>query len=123
MRVQMIYLFTVLTVASMLVSSIKVYGDGMQILEDKAIEIANKEAKKLGYSIEDMKVKATHYNTPLNEYLSDSEEDYYVERRNKLKNKGYWTIYYYNPKFKKGGDLCIFIDSSNGDVITYIRGK
>jgi len=95
----------------------------MQITEDKAIELANKEAKNLGYNIESMKVKVTHYSTSSNEYLSDSDEEYYVVRRNKLKNKEYWAVYYSNPKFKKGGDLCIFIDSSTGDVLTNIRGK
>ena len=103
MRLRMIYLFILFQVIVILTFSMisRANGNGMQIIEDRAIEIANKEAKILKYSIEAMRVKATHYNTPLNEYLSDYDEEYYVERRNKLKGKGYWAIYYYNPKFKK----------------------
>lgn len=127
MRFRMIRLFTILTLpATLMLTSfinIKAYGNNMQIIENKAIEIANKEAKNLGYDIESMTVKATHYKSPLNEYISDSKEEYYVERKSKLENKEYWAIYYFDPKFKKGGDICIFIDSSNGEMITSIRGK
>lgn len=125
MRLRTKYFVIILQIALILTSStiLKAYGNNMQIPENRAIEIANNEAKKLGYSIEVMQVKVTHYNTPLNEYVSDSEEEYHAKIRSKLKNKGYWTVYYSNQNFKKGGDLCIFIDSSNGGVITYIRGK
>lgn len=126
MKSRVTYFCNILTVVLMLTLSCKIistYGDDMLITEAKAIELANKEAKRLGYNTESMQVKATHYNTPMNEYLSGSDEEYSVVRRNKLKNKEYWSLYYYNPKFKKGGDFCIFIDSRNGAVITDIRGK
>lgn len=101
----------------------------MTVIKDKAIKIANEEAKQLGYDLEIMSVKATLYNTPWNEYLSkDSIDEYSVERRDKLKNRRYWAVYYYLDPEKvgtryKGGDLCIFIDSTTGEIITDIRGK
>lgn len=127
MSYRMIRLFTVLALSAItivtLFANIIAYGNDMRIVENMAIEIANKEAKKLGYNIESMTVRASHYKSPLNEYISDSKEEYYVERRGKLKNKEYWAIYYSDPKFNKGGDICIFVDSSNGEIITSIRGK
>ena len=104
------------------------YGGDMEITKDKAIEIANKEAKKLGYDIESMNIKITKHNTPWNEYLpKESETEYDVERKKQLTNKEYWAVYYY-PKQEKnypilGGDICIFVDSSSGEIITNIRGK
>lgn len=127
MKLRMICFSIVLTLhVSLMLTvfmNIKAYATNTLIIENKAIEIANKEAKKIGYDIESMNVKTAHYKTPSNEYLPDSEEKYYVDRRSKLENKEYWAIYYFDPKLKKGGDICIFIDSSSGEVITSVRGK
>jgi len=97
--------------------------------KEKAIEIANIESKSLGYDLGILSVKATKYNTPWNEYLpKDSNDTYYVEKIDKLKNREYWAVYYYPDREKvgvgyKGGDFCIFIDTSTREIVTYILWK
>lgn len=101
----------------------------MNITKEQIIEIANKEAIMLGYDTKIMDIKVTKYNTPWNDYLpKDCNSDYCIERQNKLMNKEYWAVYYYyKPKQAeesyKGGDLCIFVNANNGDIITIYRGK
>lgn len=104
-------------------------GNMNNIGKEKAIKIANKEAINLGYDIKIMDIKINRYDTPWNDYLpKDCKSEYCIERQNKLINKKYWTIYYYyKPKQSgesfKGGDLCIFIDAHNGEILTTYRGK
>ncbi len=97
--------------------------------EQEAIEIANIEIKKLGYDKKAMNIKVTFHETPYNDYLpKGNTSDYIIERRNKLKNKKYWAVYYYRASkeigiIHKGGDICVFIDVFSGDIITNYRGK
>lgn len=129
MRLKLIYIVIIILVTIIhLIINVKAYEGNMKITKEKAIEIANKEAKELGYDVESMNIELTKYNTPWNKYLpKESETEYDMERRKKLTNKEYWAVYYY-PKPQrnqvvKGGDICIFIDANNGDVITNIRWK
>ena len=99
-------------------------GDNIQITETKAIELASEEAKNMGYDVKTLQVRATHYKTPSNEYLpANSDSAFIAKKRNKLRNKEYWAIYFVKHSNKKGGDLSIFIDSNTGAVITEIRWK
>ncbi len=99
------------------------YGIADRITKEKAIEIANSEAEKLGYDVESMSVEATKYSNPWNEYVPKDNKEYAAER-NQLKNKQYWAVYYAPMgKHIKGGDLCIFVDYNTGMVITKIRWK
>lgn len=110
-------------------TTVPAYGNGMKITKDKAIEIASIEAKKVGYDIGIMNIKTTKYDTPWNEYLpKESNEEYYVAKKNKLKNREYWAVYYYPNRDKvgigyKGGDFCIFVDVHTGEIITDMRWK
>jgi hypothetical protein len=113
----------VATMSIVLFVILTAHGSDMQITEDKAVWIANTLAKNLGYDVESMRVEATHYTTPSNKYLAGHREGYYDNERNSLQGKKYWIVYSYNPKFKKGGDIIVFIDSSNGEIIFYILGK
>lgn len=101
------------------------YCDNIRIDKQKAIELANNEAERLGFDIESIRIKkVSKHNTPWNEYLpKESIYPYAVDKKNILKNKDYWAVYFVNLKYKKGGDFCIFIDSTNGGVITYMRWK
>jgi hypothetical protein len=122
-----IILVILLSICSYII--VNAQGNTMKITEDQAIKIANKEAKNLGYSVETMSLKVAEYNTPWNDYLhNNSKSEYVIGRQEKLKNKKYWAIYFYpNPKIQgamvKGGDLCIFVNSINGEIITTVRGK
>jgi hypothetical protein len=100
-------------------------GQPAKISKEQAIVIANDEVKKLEYEIANMGVKATIHNEPWNPYLpKDSTSQYIKERKDKLSGKQYWAVYY-SPKdpLRIGGDVCIFIDSQTGDVVTSYRGK
>ena len=111
-----------------------VHGQDEKVKKIKAIEIADKEAIKLGYKIDTMDMEISLCNVPWNRYLSKARDDEYaVSRKNKLKNRKYWAIYY-APRHKEsidsdeiiitaGGDVCIFIDADTGEVITNYRGK
>jgi hypothetical protein len=91
-------------------------------IED-AIGIASIEAKKLGYDVENMEVTAAEYDNPQNPYL-DSDNEYCSERKEKLKGKQYWAVYYSGKGLNSlGGDICVFVDKQSGKVITDYRGK
>ena len=110
-------------------TSISANRNTMKITKNKAIELADIEAKKLGYDISIMNTRVDEYSTPWNEYLpKESNDQFSIEKKNKLKNKKYWAVYYYPNREKvglgyKGGDFCIFIDSTTGEIITDIRWK
>ncbi len=106
---------------------IKPVGGDMEITKKEAIKIANKEVIKLGYDVKSMDVWISKYNTPWNAYLpKDSKSEYHIERQNKLKGKKYWAVNH-TPKpstgIVLGGNVCIFVDANNGEIITSIRGK
>lgn len=109
--------------------TIQAHEHEMNVSRDKALEIANSEAKKIGYDITIMNIITTKYNTPWNKYLpKDSNDEYHAGKMSKLKNREYWAIYYYPDRKKvglgyKGGDFCIFIDTNSGEIITDIRWK
>lgn len=99
-------------------------GVDMKIFKEEAIKIANNEIEKLGYDVKNMEMEISKYNTPWNKYLpKNSDSEYIIERKNKLINKEYWAIYYKPKGLILGGDICVFVDSTNGEIITTIRGK
>jgi len=106
-----------------------VFGNGMKISNKKALLIAVGEATKLGYEAEHMNVEAILYKTYWNSILpKDSTSEYDLERQNKLKGKIYWAVYFYPRPSReggivKGGDVCIFVDSTTGDILADYRGE
>ncbi len=122
-------LLTISITVLLFVTPVLVQGNGVKITKNRAEEIANNEAVKLGYDVKTMVMKASHYNTPSNEYLPvENNEDYYADIRDKLKNKEYWAIYFRPDPEKvgkghKGGDLCVFLDASSGEILAVLRGK
>lgn len=101
----------------------------MGVNERAAIEKADVRAAELTGNISSMKVKATRYATPWNDYIQkDTHSEYQIERMNKLKNRDYWAVYYYpdrekSGKSSKGGDFCVFVDAHSGEIITELRWK
>ncbi|MCP4721002.1 MAG: hypothetical protein GY860_16230 [Desulfobacteraceae bacterium] len=98
------------------------------ITETKAIKIANKEVESFGYNLKLMAVSTSYHEEPWNDYFpKENTSNYYSEKRNQLKNKKYWAVYYFKKKIDnivvKGGDVCIFVDSATGKVLTNYRGK
>ena len=101
----------------------------MKITNDQAMEIANKEAMRLGHDTKLMDIEVTLNNVHWNKFFpKGSTSEYVRERQNKLKGKEYWAIWYHPSQtigggMAKGGDVCIFIDSKTGEVLTNYRGK
>lgn len=116
-------IFNIFIVLTMCLFSISCEAD-MKITKEEVIEIANKEAIRLGYDINMMEIKVTKHTTPWNTYLKkDNNSEYALVRKEKLINKEYWAVYYAPKNMQLGGDICIFIDSSTGEVLTSLRGK
>jgi len=122
MRIRLL-LTTVFTLVASLLIVDNILGDGTKISNGKALSIAQKEAKKLGYQTESMDVEATLYKTHWNRILpKDSTDEYYLERQDKLKGRIYWAVYF-SPSGSLGGDVCIFVDSTTGEILTDYRGE
>ena len=94
------------------------------VLEKEAIDIGNKEAARLGYNISDMRVDVDEKNTKWNEHIKSGPVlEWNPDIRDKLKNKEYWAIFYGPIKKQLGGDIVIFVDKVNGEVIAVIQGE
>lgn len=99
--------------------------DQDNMIEEKIIiEIAENEAVKLGYDLKEMGMNMSFHETPWNEYFpEDCHCDYCSLRKDILKNKRYWAVYFYPLSLNiRGGDVCFFIDAS-GVLLTTYRGK
>lgn len=118
-----------LLVAVFMLLNQSAYGAAMGVNERAAIEKADVRAAELTGNISAMKVKASRYATPWNDYIQkDTRSEYLLERMDKLKNRDYWAVYYYpdrekSGKSSKGGDFCVFVDAHSGEVITELRWK
>ncbi|HUT81930.1 MAG TPA: hypothetical protein VMZ29_12065 [Candidatus Bathyarchaeia archaeon] len=97
--------------------------------QTEVIKLAEKHAAELGYDIPSMKVIVEKYNKPWNRWLrKTSTDEYCVERKNLLKGKTYWAVYFsHNEEVDgrryRGGDICVFIDVTTSEIITNVRGK
>lgn len=99
-------------------------GANMDIAKEKALQISNREAEKLGYNLSEMTVNVDDKNSLWEEYIKSGPIlEYDDALKNTLKNKEYWAIYYRPKRLQKGGDLFVFIDKYTGEVLTSIRGK
>ena len=110
------------------------------------LAIADKEARRLGYDVEQMGVSFDAYNAQWGHYvttyhegvtgfketpegskfapLSDEEMQRTREEFSKgLENREYWAVYYGPLKPMLGGDRWVFIDRKTGDIIKTIGGK
>ena len=95
----------------------------------KAVEIAHREASRLGYNMEIMELNSvSRHSVPWNSWFpKKSTSEYAMERKSKLEGKKYWAVSFgrrRNPgQHIKGGSVCIFIDSTSGEILTTYRGK
>lgn len=129
MRSKFFVIVSIFCVSGFFFTAAKIYGNDTSITKDNATSIASKKAIELGYDIKSMNLEVSLNNTPWNKCLPQySGEPALDKMREKLANKEYWFVYY-SPKTQGkdekifGGDLCIFIDSKTGEIITHIRGK
>jgi hypothetical protein len=89
------------------------------------LAVADQEAKRLGYDVEQMSVSFDVYNSQWRDYLKSLEgAGGMPDIEAKLKDREPLAVYYAPMKrFQLGGDLWIFIDWNTGEVIETIRGE
>ena len=88
------------------------------------LAIADKEAQRLGYDVEQMSVSFDVYNSQWRDYLKSLEGiGGLPDVQAKLKDQEYWAVYYSPMKQQLGGDLWTFIDQQTGDIIERVRGE
>ena len=96
----------------------------MRLSKESILQIANIESVRLGYAIHNMIVDVDESNTAWNKYISNG---FFLQSnpvlRDKLKDRVFWAIYYAPKEKQFGGDLWIFVDAKNGEIITRIKGK
>lgn len=91
------------------------------ISAQEAIEIANSETRNPNYNLDEM-LKSISYNKfPMNIYPVG--EKYIVNSIVKDKSINFWAVYYFNPKYVTGGDVCVFINAKSKSIIGTYRGK
>jgi hypothetical protein len=114
-----------IVLSTLLLSSALEAREGMPVTREEAINIAKKEAVKLGYDVESMDLEIDENNTAWNKYVKYLELD--PDMKSQLKSTTFWAVYYgprYDPNNPVlGGDVWVLIDRSDGRVITIIRGK
>jgi len=93
-----------------------------RLSKQRAITIANKVVKSLGYDLGRMKASADEDNSDWKSYLSSSDitRREYSNLIGKLTGREYWAVYYMPETARFGGDLFVFIDKRTGEVIEHL---
>ena len=88
------------------------------------LKIADKKAIELGFNVDELSVSFDIYNTQWREYL-DSANNFipFPELQEKLKEINYLAIHYAQFKEVLGGDLWVFINLDNEEIIQVIEGQ
>ena len=116
----------ILSIMSNMCCNPKMEKDTMMV-NNRIAEIASKEARRLGYEINKMNVEVESVIHDVEKFT----EKHPMYKKNKLfkekmGSQKFWAVYF-SPKQTDdilfGGDLWVFIDSTNGEIITTIRGK
>lgn len=105
-------------------------GDGAKtmIQRDRAVELAKTEATRLGYSIETMEISADETNSRWVEFVRPTDlPRQYPDLAPKLAARRYWAVWL-KPRQKPGhivlgGDIFVFVDATNGEILGVLRGK
>ncbi len=124
MRFKSIYCLLAILLVIISCTTSETSGDVMNIGKTEAVEIANQEVERLGYNIKSMNVEVVKNLMPSTwSNSSDVESRYFKEEKNKLNGKEFWMIYYSPKVLKLGGDVRLFVDINNGDILVRVRGK
>ncbi len=94
------------------------------ITKTEAVTIANKEATRLGYNLNRIESSADAENSVWTHYLRQGVLRLrHLNLERKLASKRFWAIYYAPRQSQFGGDLFVFVDKENGDVIDHLKGQ
>ncbi len=133
-------LILLIVVGAIECTSLKPRGGSMSMTKEDILRVATQEAKKLGFSIDEMMA--------LNPESLEEQQAYYQSIYSKnnilpefflkdwrkriealpqigdqLKGRNYVAVYFGPKRAMLGGDLTVFIDKKTGEVITYLKGK
>lgn len=99
--------------------------DDAQLSRDKVVEVASREAAKMGYDLNTLAVDVSEYSTPWNRCLDrEATSAYARERLEKLTGRDYYAVVFWPKEFKGvGGGLCVYVDKHSGEIITSIRNR
>lgn len=100
-------------------------GSNMVITKEHAIEIADREAMRLGYDTKVMNMEIDEQNTKWSTYIlsTPSALEGARELKDALKKRKYWAVYYGPKGLVLGGDIFIFIDRDTGEILGVLRGR
>ncbi|MBI4365324.1 MAG: hypothetical protein HY543_00740 [Deltaproteobacteria bacterium] len=98
--------------------------ENMHISIGQAVEKANTKAIQLGYDVSTMTVSADENNAKWRQFTGRVNLRAHLPDISKqITGKEYFAVYY-RPKIEQlGGDLWIFINRNNGEVLGIWRGK
>lgn len=83
-------------------------------------KVADQEAGRLGYDIQNMDVQMDKENSQWKKYSTIIP---HPDLEPKLKGRDFIAVYYSSKTQTLGGDLWVFVDRKIGKVITVLRGK
>lgn len=98
----------------------------MEVSKAKAIEIAKKTASDIGYDLKKLQIHIDKNNTKWEEEVK-SRGGIPVAIKEKLAERIFWAVYFAPlpdpaPNIMiAGGGLWVFIDTSTGEVILYLK--
>ena|SRR3989338_2810325 len=98
----------------------------MKTHKKEIIEVANKKAEELGYTLKAMIIIMDEDNAVWNDYISKGsffESEYGKNLDKKLRDRKYWAVYYKPKRIQLGGDLFVFIDRDTKKVTTVLQGQ
>jgi hypothetical protein len=88
------------------------------------LKIANEYVTRLGYNVNKLTPLVSLHTVPWNDCFPEgSEENYYPQKRELLKGKIYWMIYYYDTNNFYNENIAVFIDAKTDEILTDYRGK
>lgn len=98
------------------------------ITSDKALAIANEYAKQLKYPVDLCNITVEQNTLTVKSLKKKSvvwRQDDPITRStlSKLKGRHFWFVYYSKKGGAMGGDLCVFVDSKSGKVLTHELGE
>lgn len=88
------------------------------------LQIANQYVTESGYDVNKLTPLVSLHTVPWNDCFPEwRTEEYYIQKRERLKGKIYWMIYYFDTYNIYNENIAVFIDARADEILTDYRGK